>query len=290
MTLRHFTIFKAVYRDMSITRASQKLHLAQPGVSLAIREMEEYYGVPLFYRINRRIFPTEKGTQLYAYACQIADLFDTAEQAMRGSDLPAEIHLGSSVTIGVTLLPEVIRSMQEKYPSCKILVTVRNSQKIIQAVLKNELDFGLVEDRTGIDRLEEVTFCTDSFCFVCSTDHPLASRREVTLEEVCEYPLFLREIGSASRDVLDSLVKLHQLKYQIQWESASNQAILHALKSLSGVSVLPRRLVEEELECGELILIPLFPEAFQRNFSLIYHRRKAPWSALDALKEILGKI
>ena len=153
MTLRHLRIFAAVYREMSITKAAEKLYMTQPSVSLAVREMEEHYQVRLFNRINRRIFPTEKGTALYGYARQILELMEETEGVMRTSAAPLKLHIGSSITIGNTILPQVIRKFQEKYRECEVQVTVQNSRNIVQAVVKNEQDIGLVEDKTGSSQL-----------------------------------------------------------------------------------------------------------------------------------------
>lgn len=80
MTLRHLRIFVAVYQERSITRAADRLHLAQPSVSLAIRELEENYKIRLFERFSRRLFITEQGEQLYDYALHIISLFDEMEE------------------------------------------------------------------------------------------------------------------------------------------------------------------------------------------------------------------
>ena len=76
MTLRHIQIFVSVYQNGGITKASAALHLAQPSVSLAIKEIEEYYGIRLFERIGRRILPTECGGEFYSYALHIVSQFD----------------------------------------------------------------------------------------------------------------------------------------------------------------------------------------------------------------------
>lgn len=60
MTFRHLEIFMSVYQNQSITKASKELHISQPSVSLAIKELEEKYQTPLFDRMNRQIYPTKK--------------------------------------------------------------------------------------------------------------------------------------------------------------------------------------------------------------------------------------
>ena len=83
MTLRHMRILVSVFQKNSITKAAQELHLAQPSVSLAVRELEEYYGIRLFDRIGRHIAPTECGKEFYEYAVHIVSLFNEMEQEMR---------------------------------------------------------------------------------------------------------------------------------------------------------------------------------------------------------------
>lgn len=287
MTLRHLKIFETVYAEMSITRAAQKLHLAQPGVSQAIRELEEYYQAPLFHRINRKIFATERGEQLYAYARQITELMDETEAAMRSPKAPSRLNIGSSITIADTLLPKAVKRIREQYEGCEILVTVRNSKQIVQDVVKNELDLGLVEDRPGNSQLEEIPFGTDSFCFVCGKAHPLADRKEVTVGEICTYPFYMREKGGASREIMDSFAKVRQMDYHVQWDSISNQAIIAALQEIDGVSVLPLRLVEEKVRQGKLVVLPLHPQEFRRRFSFVYHRKKRIGGPLESLITIL---
>ena len=100
MTLRHMKIFVAVNQQKSITRASNSLHLAQPSVSLAIKELEEYYHIRLFDRLSRRIYPTENGYRFYEYALHIVSLFSEMENKIPAWDANAPLHIGSSITLG----------------------------------------------------------------------------------------------------------------------------------------------------------------------------------------------
>ena len=109
MTLRHMKIYVAVFHHSNITKAAEELHLAQPSVSLAIKELEEYYGIRLFERMGRRILPTEGGKEFYGYALHIVSLFDEMEKKVRNWDTIGNLRVGASVTIGTQLLPEFRR-------------------------------------------------------------------------------------------------------------------------------------------------------------------------------------
>ena len=79
MTLRHLRIFVAVCETGSMTAAASQLFIAQPSISLAVSEMEEYYGVKLFDRISRKLYLTENGRRALQYARHIIDLLDEME-------------------------------------------------------------------------------------------------------------------------------------------------------------------------------------------------------------------
>ena len=119
MTLRHLKFSQPFTRHSSITRAAEALHLAQPSVSLAVKELENYYGIRLFERLGRRITPTEGGTAFYGYAIHIVSLFAEMETRMRNWDAFAALRVGTSITIGVSLLPGLIQAYQNGYRASK---------------------------------------------------------------------------------------------------------------------------------------------------------------------------
>lgn len=285
MTLRHFEIYVTVYNEMSITKAARKLYVTQPSVSFAIKEMEEFYNVKLFNRINRRIFATEKGECLYEYARKILQMADKTKQIICEQEGPTKIHIGSSVTIGNTLLPVIIKKIQNRYMNSEIKLTVQNSNDIVKAVLKNELDMGFVEDKIESSQLEEVSFYRDCFAFVCRSRHPL-SEENMDINDVCTYPFFLREYGSGSRDVFENIKHSFQRPYSIMCESISNQSIIQLLKVTDGISVLPLSVVKKEVEDGTLICLPVYPKEFERQFSFIYHKGNIH-SAIKSVESIL---
>lgn len=286
MTLRHLKIFIAVYQEMSITKAANRLHLAQPSVSLAIKELEDNYHFKLFDRINRRIFVTEVGEAFYEYAFHIISLYDEMENKMISPQMPIKICLGSSITIGTFIVPEIINAFSNIYPNCELNVKIQNSQQIIHSVVKNEMDMGVIEDKVFHEQLIEIPFMEDQLYFICDKNHPLAETEAVSLEEIAAYPLFMREQGSASREIADGLFKAHQLKPHILWESVSNQAILQAIKCIGGITVISEKLVDDDIKKGKIAVLPIYPEVFKRNFALIYHKNKYLTPALNQLIQL----
>ena len=106
MTIRHLKIFLSVCENsFHTTKAAEELHMTQPAVSLAIKELEQHYGVILFDRIGRRLKITEAGQRLMEYSSHIISLFDDMEKGMKDWDSFGIIRIGASITIGSQFLP-----------------------------------------------------------------------------------------------------------------------------------------------------------------------------------------
>ena len=200
MTLRHMKILVEVYRQNSVTKAAQALHLSQPSVSLALRELEDYYGVTLFERVGRRISPTECGREFYGYAVHVVSLMDELETRMRNWDAIGTVRIGATVTIGTYLLPELVRRYQAEFPALHVDVQVRRASQVEQLVLDNRIDLGLIETQPEHEELVAVPFSRDELQAIVPPSSPLAGRGEVTIQELAQY---MKDLGCVEAYNLD---------------------------------------------------------------------------------------
>ena len=273
MTLRHMKIFTTVYRCGSVTRAAQELHLAQPSLSVAVRELEAHYGVRLFERTGRKIVPTQAANELYGYASHIVSLFDDMEKRMCNWDALGILRLGASITIGTHILPCLIRRYQLRAPELQIEAVVERSSEVERLLIDNEIDIGLLETKPESPELMASAFMADELCAIVPPDSPLAGKRSVTLRELAEYPFLMREQGSSVRQMLDASFSLMQLTVRPVWQSASTQAIVSAVGEGLGVSVLPRMLVARDAREDIVRMLPV-EKPLRRELNIVYHRKK----------------
>ena len=278
-------IFEAVFRHSNITKAAEELHLAQPSVSVAVRELEEYYGICLFERLGRRIVPTELGKEFYGYALHIVSLFDEMEQKIRNWDALGVIRIGASITIGTHILPPLLKQYQALYPELRTEVTIGKSAVIEQHILENKIDIGLIENQSEHPDINVLPFMEDYMQAVVAPDHPLAGCSQVTLEQLAQYPFLMREKGSAGREILDACFALEQITVHPLWESASTQAIVRGVAEGLGVAVLPCLLVRKNIEEHTVKMIP-FPQPLTRKLNLIWHRSKYLTDNMNAFIEL----
>ena len=146
MTIRHLKIFLSVCKNnFNTTKAAEELHMTQPAVSLAIKELEQYYGVALFDRIGKRLKITEAGHRFFEYSVHITSMFDDMEKGMKDWDSFGVIRIGASITIGSQFLPYYVKAFYNRYPGTEIKVTISPSEQLEQKIWNNELDFILIE-------------------------------------------------------------------------------------------------------------------------------------------------
>ena len=168
MTLRHLRIFLAVKENhCNTTRAAEALHMTQPAVSLAIRELEEYYGVVLFDRVGRRLRLTAAGKRFGEYAGCILAMFDDMEKGMRNWDAFGLLRVGSSITIGSQFLPYYVNAFYARHPGTEVKVLVGPSDQLEQKLLAGELDLALIEGTVHSAGLVAQPYMEDSLSVIC---------------------------------------------------------------------------------------------------------------------------
>ena len=285
MTLRHLRIFVAVCEMGSMTAAASSLLIAQPSISLAISEMEEYYGVKLFDRISRKLYLTESGRRTLQYAIHIIGLFEEMEQGIKNLDAVGRLRVGASITIGTYLLPGYVKALKNRYPTLQVEAVIGNSGTIEQQILDNEIDIGIIEGVTHSPYICSESFQGDRLVFICCPAHPFADRTLDALPMVTDQDFILREKGSAGREILDGLLAARELSIRPVWQSTSNQAILQGVREGLGISLLPYFLVREGIERGELSEFKIKDLVLNRKFSVIHHKNKfLPQSAMALMK------
>lgn len=285
MTLRHLKIFTAVYREGSITQAAKTLHLAQPSVSVAVKELEEHYGVCLFERVGRNIRVTETGRLFYEYAEHIVNMFEEMEAAMTDRDALGSLRIGASITIGTHIMPKILKMLQSEFPDLKLEAVIRQSACVEDMVFNHSVDIGLIENQPFNENLWTRTFRKDRLCAIVPPGHPLTGRGTVRLKDMANYPFLMREPGSAGREILEHAFALEGLTVKPLLESAATQSIVRSVEEGLGVAVLPELLVRQAVEEGTVVQVPLRP-VLKRNLLIIRHPRKFVSEAMRRLETL----
>lgn len=271
MTLRHIEIFATVCRENgSITRAANRLHISQPTVSVAIQEMEAHYGNKLFDRLSNRLYITPFGMSIYDQALRLLNLYDGmlgAEQSMN------VIRVGTGTAIGKQLMPSIVRSFTNLHPDIQFRIFVSESTRSYHMVMENELDFVIAETVDDIPGLSHRVIQQYPIVGICHKDHPLASKTEVTAQDLAKENLLLRNSGSSTRYTVDNYFTQHSLNVTPMWESYSVQTLLNATKEGIGVTFLSLDHILVN-PCPELVILNIPELHGMRYVNLCFHKDK----------------
>jgi DNA-binding transcriptional LysR family regulator len=270
-----------------MTAAAKKLYIAQPSVSQAIFELEKHYNVKLFERLGRRLFITSAGQKLLTYARHIVNLNQEVEESMREIHDNGILRIGASVTVGTYILPSVIREFMQSNPKVKVVSTVNNTTVIEEMLLADQLDIGLVEGKVQSSGILHMPFMEDELVLVSAPAHPFGRRGKITLAELEEADVIVREAGSGTRNLFESVMTGRGINWNIIGVYNNAESIKNAVSIGLGVSVISWMAVQKEIERRELAIIEIEGVSFKRQFSVIYHRNKYLSPILKRLIELL---
>lgn len=280
MTLRHLEIFMSVYHQKSITKAAKELHISQPSVSLAIKELEEKYQTILFDRMNRQIYPTEKACLLYNHSMQILSSLENMENEMY-NDQVKSISFGCSMTLSQVLLPHFLKTLKEKYPTIDFHINVNNLKEIENQLLKNEIDFALIET-LPLHQLHKIPFYQDELVIIVSKKHPLLKTNN--LKELENYDYYSREKGSSIYELVQSYFISYKLDIHPSIECVNPSSLIELVRYNNGFTILPSSLVKNEKEIDFIKNKDFY---IQRTYHIVMHKDKKLSSIYQEIFELI---
>ena len=295
LDLRLLEIFCAVYEERSFSRAAARLYLTQPTVSGHIKALEARLGARLFDRLGREIRPTAVGDVLYEEARRLPELRRAiAERVGRFLDrLEGELRVGASTIPGEYLLPDVLRRFRRAHPQVRAMVVIADTASIIEEVERGRVEVGLVGARRPQRDLDFQPFASDRLILVAPGDRQWARVKALSLAELRDLPLLIRERGSGTRTVLErALAELgHRLtEFTIAAELGSTSALKQAVIAGMGVAFLSARAVEHEVKCRLVRVVPVRElPIIEREFFVVRHRRRALSPVSETFLEFLQK-
>jgi DNA-binding transcriptional LysR family regulator len=276
----HLETFSKAAELSSFTGAARALGMTQAAVSQRIQAVERALGVSLFRRHGGRVFLTEAGQRLHEYAQRIFALHREAQEEIAGRKMPitGELCVGASTIPGEHFLPAILSIFRQRWPGIQVRVRIGDSLGVIHQVEQGQVHLGLVGRKTDSPHLEFRHFATDHMVLVVPANHAWHRRKQVSLKQLCQQPLILREAGSGLRYCFEKELtrqgrSLRDLR--IALELGSNEAIKEAILRGLGAAVLSIYAVEKEVRSGQLHAMKVTDLHCDREMFVVWDRRRA---------------
>jgi len=283
--------FLEVARHTSFSRAAEKRFRTQPAISSQIRSLEEEVGARLFDRSGGKVALTAAGKLFQQYAEQTLDARKTMlvtlaemERIPRG-----EIVVGANEGTCLHILPEVFADFKKLYPNVGVQISRLERAKIMESIIDNSVDFGVVSAPVDDKRLTVVTIHRDELVMIAPPGHPLSQVQLAAIAEVVGYPLLLPKVGR-TRDALENLFHDRGLKPKISMELDSSELLKRFVAADVGVGFIARSNVSEDVKAGVLAAVAIADASIRRDLALVFRKDKALSRAALAFIEIAVKI
>lgn len=281
MDFDQLNMFLAVARLSSFSRAAIQCYRTQPAVSAQIRLLEEEVGARLFDRGGGKVTLTAAGRIFRDYVERLHMLRNEALGAV--ADLEhtprGELSLAANEGSCLHVLPEVFAAFQRQHPAVQVRVRRGEHQEIMEAVLENRVDFGVLSLPVRDQRLKVVPLHRDEVRAIVPPGHALArlaaaNGGEATAEQLAEFPLLLPKSGN-TRDALDEFLQPVAERLRVAMELDSTEMLKAFSAGGLGVGFVGLTLAAAEARAGELATVALAGRKIYRELGLVFRRDRA---------------
>ncbi len=293
MTIKQFMIFATVSRHLNITRASQELHISQPSVSQHLKLLEEDYNVKLFKKSKRGIVLTGSGNLFLTKLMPILAQLDELKRAFSNESTVSQVDslvIGGTYGPSALLLPSLTGVFKRSYPRVELELRSANRPYMERLVLSSEVDIALVTGRPSSSNLVVEPYRKEKLLAFVARNHPLASKRELSLAQFARVPLIIHGRKNSANTVTGILRSLQGkgLEPVVAMRCESPDAVKTAVREKIGLGILYQDTVRRELGNGEFIHVKVHGLKLDGESFIIWYKDKplssAAWAFLCLLR------
>ncbi len=255
ITFRQLRYFRAVAEHGNFTRAAEALLVAQPTVSLAIKDLERETKAVLFEPAGRQVRLTAAGRLLLRHCERILGEMDAIEISL--SELwggqAGKLVVGASSTPGTYLLPEILGKFRAGSPRVEVALEVTDTGEVLRRVQDGRLDLGVVGEAPFDPALHIMTFRRERLVLILSPEHRLARQRWVTLPDLSGEAFICREAGSSTREIVRRALEARGMELPVTMELGNTEAVKRAVSAGLGIAFVSEHAVGLEVRAGVLV-------------------------------------
>jgi len=283
--------FLEVARLLSFSRAAEKRFRTQPAISSQIRSLEEEVGAKLLDRSGGKVSVTAPGKLFQKFAEEMLDARKAMLTAVAETErVPrGEIVVGANEGTCLHILPEVFAEFKKQYPDVAVNIQRSDYARILESVIDNSVDFGVISLPVTDTRLTVVLIHRDELVIIAPPQHPLARMKSATIADAARFPLIVPKAGH-TRDALENLFHENKLKPRYTMELDSSELLKRFVAADAGVGFIARSNVLEDVRANALAAVTISDAQIRRDLALVFRKDKALSRAALAFIDIAVKI
>ena len=288
INLNSLRLFTAVAESGGFTAAARQLRVSQPAISKAVRQLEGQLGTQLLVRTARGVTPTEEGKVLLSHARALFGEERAAEEALaeRRGLRRGLLRIGSSLTVASYFLPPILGAFHARHPAIEMTLVAANTRAVLDALLANAVELGVVEGPVSHARVEVSPWMEDELVAVVAPGHPLTHVRRLKAARLFQELFLIREQGAGTRDVVLAALRNRGVTPARLFEISENEVIKQLASSGVGFTILSNHAVQKEIARGELVPLAVDDLVLRRTLTWLQVRGRRPSAAATEFRSL----
>ncbi len=290
MDLGHLKLFRDIAQTRSFSRGASANDLSQSAASQHVQDIEQQFGVTLLDR-TRPLTVTEAG-RLYLEMCRevlrARDEFLVTLERLK-SEVEGTVRVASIYSVGLSEMSRLEGEFSRRHPQARLEVQYLRPEKVYEAVVSDQADLGLMSYAESTKEVKVLPWREEQMVVAASPHHALANKSEVRPEELEGQDFVGFDEDLPIRRDIDRFLREHRVRVNLTLHFDNLQMIKEAVAHGSGVSIMPARIMEDEVRQGRLVPIPIAGFRLFRPVGIVHQRKKrfhrAGQAFLDLLQE-----
>ena len=289
MNLDSLSLYCDVIRSGSFSLGAAAHQISQSAASQAVRQLEEEIGAQLIDRTKRPFMVTPEGRKFFEACLVLLENFENAKAEITSQRtlVGGVVRVAVIYSVGLHDMGFYSQQFTTRYPQAKIRFAYLHPQAVVDAIINDEADLGILSFPTPHRSLTMVSWHSEPMVFVCHRSHPLARRKVVSYRDLEGENFAAFDRSLSIRKAIDKALRQRGVNINIAMEFDNIETIKQAITIQSGVSILPQPSVTREVEAGILAAIPMDMPELVRPIGIIYRRHKLLTPTADKLLEFL---
>lgn len=291
LDIKHLHYFVTVCDQLSYSKAAQKLHISQPSLSNAIKNLEQEVGSPLLERNTRKMELTDAGKILYQKSLLVLSQMNVLKKEMEEVKLTGSGDLIIGIIESVKhWIPKVIREYQRRFPSINIkLIEVLSGKAVKESLRKYHTHLLITNQFIDEEDIESLPLYDERLMLALHKDHPLAEKESIRLKDLASEPFIISTEGFQTREDILTAFSFEQVNPQIKFEIERFETALTLVRENLGVTIIPENYLSGSTDAS-LVRKTIDSPALERTVYLAYMKNRYLAPAVQAfLEEVRGK-
>ncbi len=292
INFNHLRIFFHAARNQNFTRAAKELFITQPAVSAQIKGLEEACDLVLFKKRGRKVYLTEEGKILFKYVRRLFEYEQEIENVIEDMHhlKMGVLRLGTTKTYARYFMPLMISTFHENHPNIKIQLNEGSSLEMTYSLLEFKNEVAVIAKAEDHPDVRFVPFSREEVVAIASTDHPLVQKKSISVLDLAQEPIIMKEIGSGTRKLVTQLFSEAGITPNALMETGNTEFIKQLVQRGDGISFLVKEAAWAEVQDHKLSILPIQGKPLFLDVSVAYLKNQSLSPPAKAFVQILDQI